>query len=140
MRAYFDASVLVALLTEDALTTRAEAFIRDVAPIPVVSDFAAAEFASALARRVRTGEIEARHADQAFEVLDTWISRVVERAETTSSDVKVAETFLRRFDVNLRTPDALNIAIAKRVDAALVTFDEKMAAAASVIGSTVLPA
>jgi uncharacterized protein len=52
VRAYLDASVLVALLTDDALTARADTLFRTLAPIPVVSDFATAEFASALGRRV----------------------------------------------------------------------------------------
>ena len=49
---------------------RADAFFRQHAPIPVVSDFAAAEFASALARRVRTGDIAAGAAQSAFSNLD----------------------------------------------------------------------
>ncbi len=52
---YFDASVLVALLTNDPLTRRADALMRTRTPVLVVSDFAAAEFASAIARRVRMG-------------------------------------------------------------------------------------
>src|SRR5580704_9222425 len=54
---YLDASVLVALLTNDPLTPRADAFMRANTPTLIVSDFAAAEFASAMARRVRTGGI-----------------------------------------------------------------------------------
>ena len=41
---YLDASVLVALLIVDALTARADAFLRTNTPIMIVSDFAAAEF------------------------------------------------------------------------------------------------
>ena len=52
---YLDASVLVALLTDELLTGRADTFMRTKKPVLVVSDFAAAEFASAIARRVRTG-------------------------------------------------------------------------------------
>src|SRR6516165_1483194 len=48
---YLDASVLVALLTNDPLTGRADAFMRTKMPVLVVSDFAAVEFASAIARR-----------------------------------------------------------------------------------------
>jgi hypothetical protein len=39
---YLDASVLVALLMADALTARADAFLRANTPILIVSDFAAA--------------------------------------------------------------------------------------------------
>lgn len=135
MRIYLDTSVLVALLTKDALTDRAEAFLRKMRPALVVSDFASAEFASAIARRARVREIAADDARAAFAALDVWTLRVAERAETATVDVKTAEVFLRRLDVTLRTPDALHIAIAQRVDAELATFDDKMAVAARFLGS-----
>jgi predicted nucleic acid-binding protein len=47
------------------------------------------------------------------------------------------EVFLRRLDLALRTPDAINIAMAQRLGATLVTFDKKMAAAARSIGTAV---
>jgi predicted nucleic acid-binding protein len=54
---YLDASVLVALLTIDPLSARADALLDTHRTDLIVSDFAAAEFSSAIARRVRTGEI-----------------------------------------------------------------------------------
>lgn len=135
MRVYLDASMLVALLTQDSLTDRAEAFLRRVRPVLLISDFAAAEFSSALARRVRTGEILVDDARAAFAALDLWSFQAAERVETVSSDIRAAEGFLRRLDCNLRTPDALNIAIAQRVRGALATFDVKMAKAAEALGS-----
>jgi predicted nucleic acid-binding protein len=50
--------------------------------------------------------------------------------QTTASDIASAAAFIRRLDLNLRAPDAINIAIADRVGAALATFDERMAASA----------
>ncbi|WP_419828998.1 type II toxin-antitoxin system VapC family toxin [Methylobacterium sp.] len=138
MRAYLDASVLVALLTDDPLTARADTLFRALAPIPVVSDFAAAEFASALGRRVRTKEIDAERAKQAFADLDRWSEAVAERVDLVSSDVTTAAGFLRRLDITLRTPDALNIALCRRVAATLATFDDKMAAVARTLGVPVL--
>jgi hypothetical protein len=41
---YVDASVLVALFTDDALAIRADGFLRTRSPVVIVSDFAAAEF------------------------------------------------------------------------------------------------
>lgn len=134
MRTYLDASVLVAPLTDDPSTARADAFFRRHEPIAIVSDFAAAEFASALARRVRTGEIDAGAAQSAFSDLDRWIERVAERIEVASSDVVAATGFLGRFDLTLRTPDALNIALCRRANAVLATFDIKMATVARTLG------
>jgi uncharacterized protein len=106
----------------------------------IVSDFAAAEFASVIARRVRVREITEPIARAAFATLDAWMARATERADTTTADVVVAAGALRRLDLPLRTADALNIAIARRISATLMTFDEKMAASARALGLDVAPA
>ena len=137
MTLYLDASLLVALLTNDALTARAESLLRARMPILVVSDFAAAEFASAIARRVRMQELSGEEASIVFSNFDAWTARATQRADTTATDVKAAEAFLRRLDLTLRTPDALNIAIAQRIGAVLATFDEKMASSACALGMSV---
>ena len=138
MSVYLDASVLVALLMVDALTARVDAFLRANTPVLIVSDFAATEFASAIARRVRTGDITADEARRGFSAFDVWTSRATLREETIAADVRAAEAFLRRLDFGLRTADALNIAIAQRIQAALATFDQKMAASARVLGIPVV--
>ena len=137
MSVYLDASVLVALFTNDPLTARADAFLRGETPMLIVSDFAAAEFASAIARRVRTGDLTADDARAGFANFDAWTARATRRETTSPADVAAAEAFLRRLDLTLRTPDAINIAIAQRAGAALLTFDDKMAASARSLGTGV---
>jgi predicted nucleic acid-binding protein len=132
---YLDASVLVALFTEDPFTSRAESFLRSFESILVVSDFAAAEFASAIAREVRTRDMTHREARIAFSGFDTWMVRVAQRVEIGPPDVKAAEAILRRLDLKLRTPDAINIAIAQRIGAALFTFDNAMMKNARALGT-----
>ena len=138
MNLYLDASWIVALFISDAFTARAEGALRETAPTIWISDFAAAEFASAIARRVRMKDLTARQARQAFSNFDAWTARAGQRLHTERADVQAAEAYLRRLDVVLRTPDALNIAIAQRAGAVLATFDEKMAVAARALGTTVL--
>ena len=75
MNIYLDASVVVALVTKDIFTARAEAYIRANVPILIISDFAAAEFASVIARRVRIGEITETLARVVFAQLDAWMIR-----------------------------------------------------------------
>jgi len=135
---YLDASVLVALFTEDAFTYRADAFCRTNAPILVVSDFAAAEFAAVIARHVRTRDITAEDARAVFSTFDVWTARATQRIEIQPADVTLAAAFLRRLDLTLRTPDSINIAIAQRIDATLATFDEKMAVGAALLGLPVV--
>jgi predicted nucleic acid-binding protein len=135
---YLDASVLVALVMVDALTARADAFFRASTPVLIVSDFAAAEFASAVARRVRTGDITSDDARRGFSAFDMWTATL--RKEMVTADVRAAGAFLGRLDLSLRTTDALNIAIAQRIRAALVTFDQRMAAGARALGVQVVAA
>ncbi|WP_428483675.1 type II toxin-antitoxin system VapC family toxin [Rhodopila sp.] len=140
MKLYLDASVIVALVTTDLFTPRAVAYLGAMAPILLISDFVAAEFASVIVRRVRTRETSRQVARVVFAALDAWVLRTAERVETTTADVVLAEAALRRLDLPLRTADALNITIARRVADALMTFDDKMAASAKALGVEVVAA
>ena len=140
MNVYLDASVLVALLTVDPLTGRADAFMRTHEPEVVISDFAATEVVSATARRVRMRQITPKDAAATFSVLDAWIARKGGRTPMTSEDIERADAVMRRLDLTLRTPDALHIAMAERLGATLATFDSGMAAAARALGLPVAAA
>jgi hypothetical protein len=72
---YLDVSVLVALFVIDPSSARAEAFLSAHPEIVVVSDFGAAEFLSAVARRVRTRDLTRADGRLAFSNFDTWIAR-----------------------------------------------------------------
>jgi uncharacterized protein len=134
---YLDASVLVALFTNDPFTARADSFLRANPSVLIVSDFAAAEFSSVIARHVRAKDITKNDARILFSNFDTWTASTTQRALINGADIIAAEVLLRRLDLALRTPDALNIAIAQRMGATLLTFDKKMAAAARAIGAAV---
>ncbi len=138
MSIYLDASILVALFTVDALSSRADRFLDDLTSSVVISDFAAAEFVSAVAKFIRTREISRQDAQLCLSNFDTWTRNNARHADTMAADVKAAETFLRRLDLPLRTPDALNIAIAQRSGATLATFDTKMAMCARSLGCNVV--
>ena len=131
---YLDTSAIVPLFTADALNARADALIKNLKPSVVLSNFAAVEFASAISRRVRTGELTKSEALVSFAEFDMWAAAKTERAELTSADITSANGAIRRLDLTLRTGDAIHISIAQRHRAALATFDVKMAAAARTLG------
>ena len=136
LTAYLDASVLVALFTDDAFTEQAGRLLKADFPSILVSDFAAAEFASAIGRDVRRRHLSRDEGSAAFANFDAWTARTASRVETSPADIAAADAFLRRLDLNLRAPDAINIAIAQRLGADLMTFDERMAANAKTLGLT----
>ena len=132
--AYLDANVLVAL---DAVTARAEQFLRSRRTALVVGDLAAAEFASAISRRVRTREMTADIARHALSTFDAWTERAASRVDLAPGDIATASAFLRRLDLPLRTPDAIHIAMVQRLDCELLTFDAQMSASARALGTRV---
>jgi len=140
LRHYADASLLVPLFTVDAFTARARAWLADAPRSLLVSDFAGAELASAVARKRRMRELSDTDAAQALETFDQWTARHVIPCGIEPEDIATATGWLRRQDLTLRAPDAINLAIATRLGATIVTFDAGMAAAAHRLGVPVAAA
>jgi predicted nucleic acid-binding protein len=131
---YLDANVLVALFfPDDAFSSRAEALLRTNPEPAIVSDFAAVEFASVIARHVQAGLISPAQARSAFTDFDRWVGAAAERLQVSTEDIASAGSLLRRLDLNLRTPDAIHMAATQRVRAELATFDKAMVSAARVL-------
>jgi uncharacterized protein len=95
------------------------------------------EFVSVIGRGVRTKQLTTTQGRAVISNFDAWSAKSTVRVELNSTDLKAADVVLRRLDLTLRAPDALNIAIAQRVSAELATFDEKMAASARKLGAKV---
>lgn len=123
---YLDANVVFSLLVDEPSTDRAESFLRRRAEPLIVSDFAAAELLSAVARRVRMRELTSAQGQFVLSRVDLWLNRSANQIEIGPGDIAVAAAFLRRLDLPLRTPDAIHIAISQRLDSTLVTFDRRM--------------
>ncbi len=136
MNLYLDASALLPLFIQESKTQRAHDLLRG--NVLVISDFAVAEFSSGVARRARLKEINETGASAVFAALDAWIVNAARRENLTAGDVSVAIGLVRRLDLGLRAPDAVNISIAQRCEAHLLTFDEKMARSAKSLGLTVI--
>jgi len=137
---YLDTSFLVAMLTSEPTGARADKFARAHAAELVVSDFAAAEFASTVSRRVRMREWPLEEGRIVLSAFDRWMLTAANSVEISNADIALATTFVRRLDLPLRTPDAVHIATAQRLQATLVTFDLRMAANARGLGVPVADA
>jgi predicted nucleic acid-binding protein len=136
---YLDASVLVALVVPDARADRARLLVSGTADLLIVSDFASAEFASAISRQVRTRLFTRDQGQVALDKFDSWAS-AMRRIELTAGDVATAELYIRRLDLVLLAPDAIHIAMSHRAGATLVTFDRAMVIAARALGVAVAEA
>ncbi len=127
---YVDTSVVVQLIVDDVHTARAETMYLHNSGRILLGDFAAAAFASVISRRVRVGSLSTDEGRAAFTKLDQWMISDAYSVTMTSVDITTAPNFPRRLDLNLRAPDAVHIAICRRIGAVLANFDDKMTAAA----------
>jgi uncharacterized protein len=136
--AYLDASVLVTRTVTEPSSGAVDAFLKSYDESLGVSDFAAAEVASAVSRMVRTHLIAAETAEERLVDFDTWRSIRTDVIDLDPSDARLAGTYVRRFDLMLRAPDALHAAICRRLDLMLVTLDRRLATAARALGIGVI--
>jgi predicted nucleic acid-binding protein len=135
---YLDTSVLASLFIDtDVFASRAATFFAQADDVLIVSDFAATEFASVLARLTRMNQIQESRTRAIFDAFDIWRTRFTDDEDTIPSDLLAATTMIRRLDLNLRAPDAINLAIALRLTASVATFDRRMARNAQALGIAV---
>ena len=111
-----------------------DAFIEGQSGSLVVSEFAAAEVASAMSRLARTGRLSTDDAAGRLADFDAWRAAVTEDVDLHAADVRLASIYVRRFELMLRAPDALHAAICRRGDLVLITLDRRLAFAAEALG------
>lgn len=134
MSVYLDASVILPILIEEAGSAVVDKFIGALDDDLIISEFAAAEVASALSRLVRTGRMGLDDAGRRLNDFDAWRAAAAHDLDLQASDVRLANVFVRRFDLMLRAPDALHAAACLRADHLLVTMDKRLALAALELG------
>jgi len=134
MSVYLDASFLIRTLVDEATSGTVKAYLLAVEEELLISDFAAVEVVSALSRLVRTGMLDAVGAVARLTDFEAWRAATSSPAELHPADVRLAYSYVRRFELMLRAPDALHLAIAHRIGATVVTLDGRMADAARELG------
>lgn len=138
MLVYLDASAFAALHIVDSLTARARAVLATIDAPVIVSDLTMAEFASVVARRHRIEALTRTEAEAAIRQGNAWTGLHANKLAMTSTDLRQATTWIESLELPLRTPDAIHLAIALRVRAQIVTFDQQMARCASSLGIPIL--
>lgn len=128
---------MLPMLFKEPASAAVDAFVATVQQEVWVSDFAAAEVGSALSRLVRTAHLHATDAAARLSEFDIWRAAMTSPVDIQASDARLAYVYIRRFDLHLRAADALHIAVARRLDAALVTLDRRLAIAARELGVAV---
>ena len=139
MSVYLDASVLLPTLIDEPGSNAVERFLASVEEGFVISDFAAEEVASGLSRLVRTRLITSDVAVKRLSIFDAWRADEGQAVDMETADFRAASAIVRRFELMLRAPDALHIAVCRRLDARLATLDVRLAEAANALGVRIAP-
>jgi len=134
---YLDASVLVPTIIEEQTSPSVIEFLIARTDALMISELAAAEVASALSRLVRMDRLARTEASDRLIDFDAWRTAETETTDLESVDCRLASSYVRRFDLKLRAPDALHAAICRRLEYQLVTLDRRLAAAARELGIAV---
>jgi predicted nucleic acid-binding protein len=132
-----DASILVPLFVPEKASERVDAFLRKNMH-SLISDFAIGEFSATISTKLRRADITLAQAERILTDFDLWISNNGTRVVTQADDLVIATRLVRRFDLALRMPDALYIALASRLSVSLATLDRHQAIAGRTIGIRVL--
>jgi predicted nucleic acid-binding protein len=133
---YIDSSALAKLYVPERESDALDAFLRDRRGL-MISELAVTEVLSAVARRRRSGELRAKHANSIREaLLADANSGSFGRLDLSPAVHREAERLLFATDAMLlRTLDALHIALALSGAAQhILTFDRRMREAALHIG------
>lgn len=100
-----------------------------------VSHWTLVEFASLIARKARTGELDPKAAARADARVEATVKRSFAVLLPSLSDFVLAKRYLAKFETGLRAPDALHLAIASDRDAtAFYTLDNRLIAAGKILG------
>ena len=138
MTLYADASAIVATVSRQPNSRLVDPLVRNPWQVLIVSDFAMAESAAALAKLGRVERWSTAQAAGFFDELDAWATLLTELVEIEPSDLADANMFVRTPRVSLQAPDAIHIAAAHRLGATLLTLDKGMARAAAALGVSYL--
>lgn len=128
MTLYLDTSTLVPLFFREPASIAVLARIETEEEL-WISRWTLAEFSSAAAFKLRRRETRAAIVSAALALLDAKIAAGGFRlAEVEHNDLDVAARLCRAHRSELRTPDALHVAIAARLRMPLLTCDKRQAA------------
>src|ERR1700757_501605 len=83
----FDASVVIQILVKEPGSAAVDAFMSTHQQEVWISDFAAAEVASAVLRLVRTGRLQASEGIACLSDFDVWRTAMTREAEMHAADV-----------------------------------------------------